>query len=128
MDSDLINSMFEYYDQRAAEYDDTYTHGTAPNSQSNPGLFIEEVSILSTHVAEHCSGKMLDLPSGTGFWLKFYFPNCTQVTLVDQSENMLGESRKKSVALGEAGKVRFVRANILDCSLSESHFDSALVG
>lgn len=128
MDPRLRQSMNEYYNERAAEFDEIYTLGKPPGSVSDPELYMEEARSLGNLVREHCRGSILDIPSGTGYWLQFYAANGSAITLVDQSENMLGEGREKARAHGVVPITRFMKADALDVSLEDRSFDSVLVG
>ena len=128
MDPRLRQSMNEYYDERAAEFDEIYTLGKPPGTVTDPELYKEEARSLGNLVREHCRGSILDIPSGTGYWLQFYAANCSAITLVDQSENMLREGREKARESGVEATTEFVRADALEVSLDKRAFDSALVG
>ncbi len=128
MDSRLRKSMNDYYDERAAEFDDIYTLGKPPGKVSDPKLYQEEARSLSNLVQEHCRGRLLDIPCGTGYWLQFYAANCSEITLVDQSENMLQECRDKVTELGVAAISELVRGDALEVSLENRSYDSVLVG
>ena len=128
MDPRLRKSMNEYYDERAAEFDEIYTLGKPPGSVSDPALYMEEARALAKLVQSHCKGSLLDIPCGTGYWLQFYAANCSAITLVDQSENMLRESREKAREYGVTPITRFIRADALDVSLENRSCNSVLVG
>ena len=128
MDPLLRRSMNEYYDERAAEFDEIYTLGKPPGTVKDPELYMEEARALATVVREQCHGSLLDIPCGTGYWLQFYAANCSSVTLVDQSENMLRESREKACKYEVAPIARFIRDDALEVQLEDRSFDSVLVG
>lgn len=128
MDPRLRQSMNEYYNERAAEFDEIYTMGRPPGTVTDPELYKEEARSLGNLVREHCRGSVLDIPCGTGYWLQFYAANCSAITLVDQSENMLGEGREKARAHGVEPITRFMKTDALEVSLEDRSFDSVLVG
>ena len=128
MDPRLRQSMNEYYDERAAEFDEIYTLGKPPGKVTDPELYKEEARSLGKLVRDNCRGSVLDIPCGTGYWLQFYAANCSAITLVDQSENMLREGREKARESGVEATTEFVRADALEVSLDKRAFDSALVG
>ena len=128
MDPRLRQSMNEYYDERAAEFDEIYTLGKPPGKVTDPELYKEEARSLEKLVRDNCRGSVLDIPCGTGYWLQFYAANCSAITLVDQSENMLREGREKARESGVEATTEFVRADALEVSLDKRAFDSALVG
>ncbi len=120
--------MNEYYNERAAEFDEIYTLGKPPGAVTDPELYMEEARSLGQLVREHCRGSVLDIPCGTGYWLQFYAANCSAITLVDQSENMLGEGREKALALGVEPITRVMMSDALEVSLEDRSFDTVLVG
>lgn len=128
MDPRLRQSMNAYYNERAAEFDEIYTLGKPPGSVTDPELYKEEARSLGDLVREHCRGSVLDIPCGTGYWLQFYAANSSAITLVDQSENMLGEGREKARAHGVEPITRFMETDALEVSLEDRSFDSVLVG
>jgi demethylmenaquinone methyltransferase/2-methoxy-6-polyprenyl-1,4-benzoquinol methylase len=128
VNSELKNSMFEYYEQRAGEYDELYTLGTAPKATTDPAVYRAEVKILSELVASQLSGALLDAPCGAGYWSQFYGENCSSVTMVDQSRSMLEESREKVRLAGVQPRTRLIQANVLEFEPPSRAFDSALVG
>lgn len=128
MDRRLRQSMNAYYDERAAEYDEIYTLGRPPGTTTNPELYMEEARSLGNLVREHCRGSVLDMPCGTGYWLQFYAADCSEITLVDQSENMLRQGREKAREHGVESITRFMKSDALEVSLEDRSFDSVLVG
>ena len=128
MDTRLRKSMNEYYNERAAEFDEIYTLGKPPGAVTDPELYMEEARSLGQLVREHCRGSVLDIPCGTGYWLQFYAANCSSITLVDQSENMLGEGREKALAHGDEPITRVMMSDALEVPLEDRSFDTVLVG
>ncbi len=128
MDPRLQQSMNDYYNERAAEFDEIYTLGMPPGKVTDPELYMEEARSLSNLVREYAHGRLLDIPCGTGYWLQFYAANCSSITLVDQSENMLRNCRKMSLDHEVETISEFIRADALEVSLDHSSFDTVLVG
>lgn len=128
MNPNLRQSMNEYYDERAAEFDEIYTLGKPPGTVTDPELYKEEARSLGKLVRDHCRGSILDIPCGTGYWLQFYAPNCSAITLVDQSENMLRAGRKKTREHGVEPITTFMEADALEVPLEDRSFDTVLVG
>ncbi len=128
MDPQLRQSMNDYYNERAAEFDEIYTMGKPPGTVSDPELYKEEAGSLANLVRENCRGRILDIPCGTGYWLQFYAANSSVITLVDQSDNMLRQGREKASGHGVYAITEFVRADALEVSLDERIYDSVLVG
>jgi ubiquinone/menaquinone biosynthesis C-methylase UbiE len=128
MDPDLRRSMFRYYDQRAPEYEEAYRLGTGSASITDPSMFQSEAKILAEIVARTARGGVADVACGTGFWLHFYAPSATRITLLDQSTGMLDECRKKVAALGIGDRTLVVRGDVLKWPFQQASFDFALVG
>ena len=128
MDPRLRQSMNDYYNERAAEFDEIYTMGKPPGTVTDPELYMEEARSLANFVRENCRGGILDIPCGTGYWLQFYAANSSAIALVDQSENMLRLGREKAADHGVAAITESIRADALEVALEERAYDSVLVG
>jgi ubiquinone/menaquinone biosynthesis C-methylase UbiE len=128
MASDLRDSMHRYYDARASEYEEAYLLGTGTASMTDPDVFRREVSVLAGIVERFGRGRLVDLACGTGYWLPFYAPRCSVVTLIDQASRMLDECRKKIAALDATERMTIVQGDVLEHSLGHRAYDSALVG
>jgi demethylmenaquinone methyltransferase/2-methoxy-6-polyprenyl-1,4-benzoquinol methylase len=120
-------SMYTYYDERASEFDEIYI-GKGPALISDPEAYKIETTILARLVERYCQGNHLDIACGTGFWLPHYAKKCHHITLVDQSEKMLEECRKKAVEAGVLDKCQFICAEILNYRFPNNHYDSVLFG
>jgi len=128
MDSALRQSMLQYYDERAPDYEEAYLLGTGTSSISDPELFRAEAAILGDIVERLSTGRLVDLACGTAFWLPRYAARCSAITLFDQSESMLAECRKKTLALGIADRCSILRGDFFESRPVLGRFDSALVG
>lgn len=73
-------------------------------------------------------GHLIDVACGTGFWVPSYAANCTQLTCLDQSANMLEECRKRTDKLSMENEPVLLQANFFDVELEGAGFDIALVG
>jgi hypothetical protein len=67
MDSDLRQSMFRYYDERAPEYEEAYLLGTGTASIRDPGVFQAEALLLEHVVERFGHGRIIDVACGTGY-------------------------------------------------------------
>ncbi|MFW9980239.1 MAG: class I SAM-dependent methyltransferase [Candidatus Thorarchaeota archaeon] len=116
----------QYYDERASEYDEVYA-GQGP-AFPNPEAYKTDVSTIQEIASQFGKGRMIDIACGTGFWLPYYAANCTEITMLDQSERMLllAEERAKKELVIE--RCRFVQGNFFEVELEISHFDSAIIG
>src|SRR6185503_14654841 len=114
MDPELRQRMFVYYNERAPEYEEAYTLGTGTASIQDPEIFKAEARRLAGIVGRFARGRIMDLACGTAFWLPEYAPNCSHITLFDQSDRMLMEARAKVNRLGLADRCVFVRGDFFD--------------
>jgi ubiquinone/menaquinone biosynthesis C-methylase UbiE len=114
MGPDLRDSMHRYYDARASEYEEAYVLGTGTASITDPDVFRREVSVLAGIVERFGRGRLVDLACGTGYWLPFYAPRCSAVTLIDQAPRM--------------ERMEIVQGDVLEHPFDRRAYDSALVG
>src|SRR5687768_9922561 len=128
MDSDLRRQMLAYYDQRAPEYEEAFTLGTGTSSIQDPEVFKADGRVLPGIVRDFGRGRIMDLACGTAFWLPEYAPNCSHITLFDQSDRMLMEARAKVNRLGLADRCVVVRGDLFDHAFEPDAYDTALVG
>jgi len=128
MDSDLRQRMLAYYDQRATEYEEAYTLGTGTASIPDPEVFKAEAQVLAGIVRQFASGRIMDLACGTAYWLPAYAPNCSLITLFDQSDRMLMEARAKVNRLGIIDRCVFRRGDLFEHEFEPNAYDTALVG
>ena len=115
-----------YYDERAEEYDEIY-RGKG-HTTLDPSSYLEDVVRASEIASQFGNGHLIDIGCGTGFWLQSYYRNCSEITLIDQSEKMLRECRKRITDLGLTHSVHFVQRDFLEVELEPSTFDSAFFG
>ncbi|MBI4765323.1 MAG: class I SAM-dependent methyltransferase [Deltaproteobacteria bacterium] len=128
MDQTLKQSMMAYYSERAPEYDEIYTAGKGPTSINDPLTYKEETNRLKQIVNTLCAGDILDVPSGTAFWLPSYAHHCATVLLVDQSLKMLKESRERARQNGLEDRCSFLQTDIFNYDWAGHQFDTVLVG
>lgn len=124
----IKESMRNYYDARAPEYDELFTDGRGPASISSPSAYKRDVAGVSTVVAELVHGDVLDLACGTGFWLQFYHLNSKSLTLIDQSPAMIAETRSRVRLLGLESKTHTILADVLNHDFGDSRFDCVFAG
>lgn len=120
--------IYDYYNERAPEYEEIYTLGAGPASIPDPSAYKKEFMEVSQLIGKEVNGSHIDVACGTGAWLPYYHQKCTRITLVDQSINMIEESEKKVAELDIQSKVDLVCSNIFDYEFKENAYDSALVG
>ena len=96
MEPHLRRQMLEYYNERAPEYEEAYTLGTGTTSLTDTSIFTTEATLLAHIVHRFVHGRVIDLACGTAYWLPQYASGCSRITLFDQSEKMLEESRSKA--------------------------------
>lgn len=128
MDSQLRDSMFRYYDERASEYEEAYVLGAGTASIPDPDVFRREASLLTGVVERVAHGRIVDLACGTAYWLPYYAARCSSITLIDQSSRMLDEGRRKVAALGATERTSVVQGDVLDYAYDQRAYDFALVG
>ncbi len=118
----------EYYSGRAKEYEELYKYGGTPASISDPEAYKSEAKIISKLLNKFIKGKIVDIACGTGYWLPYYAPNCQEITLIDQSQKMLNECKKKIEGLGINKKCKLICDDFFNCGFEEKKFDMGLIG
>jgi ubiquinone/menaquinone biosynthesis C-methylase UbiE len=103
--------MREYYDQRAAEYDETITDGLDAETAA---AFARELAALGQVLAALPPGRVLDVACGTALFTQHLRG---QVVAVDQSERMLQLARRRIPA------ARLVRAVVPCLPFADMAFD-----
>ena len=126
-DSPVKQELFEYYNERAPEYEAFY-YGKFPKPHSDPDIYNNDRLPIQSLIADYVKGRCVDIACGTGFWLPFYHQNCSSITLIDQSESMLAECTKKIHNMGIESKARVIRSNISNPALADHSYDSAVIG
>ena len=116
-----------YFEERAAEYDDFF-RGKGPAIAHYGGMYQLDVAKIQEIAAGFGKGHLIDVACGTGFWVPSYAANCTQLTCLDQSANMLEECRKRTEKLSMENEPVLLQADFFNVELKEAGFDSALVG
>jgi ubiquinone/menaquinone biosynthesis C-methylase UbiE len=115
---DYHERMKEYYEQRAAEYDDAYL-GTGAYSGRNWPSFEEELDEVRTILEGLSPAGVLDVGCGTGFMTQHLKG---EVVGLDQSAAML------EIARGRVPQATFVRGDALNLPFPDGAFDRTFVG
>jgi ubiquinone/menaquinone biosynthesis C-methylase UbiE len=110
--------MFEYYDRRAAEYDEWYLGTGLFAAQERPG-WDAELAALCEAVASLPASSTLDIACGTGFLTRFLRG---PVTALDQSAAMTAIARER---LPEAN---VVQAEAVPLPFPDGSFDRVFTG
>lgn len=118
--------LFDYYNERAPEYEEFYDGHTSAR-KIDPALIRKEIAEIKEILPDYVKGSILDVACGTGYWLPYYYKDCPRITLVDQSENVLSECRKKIAELGIADKTEVLRADIFSHRFTPQKFDTVLI-
>ena len=126
MDNHLRPGMALYYEERAREYDEIYL-GKGP-AIPDPDAYKKDVEKISQIASGFGRGNLIDIGCGTGFWLPYYAHNCSRITLIDQSEKMLKECKRRIDQLGLKNKCHFIKGDFFEVAFENSLFESALIG
>ena len=127
MNPTLKQEMMSYYEARAPEYDDIY-QGKDPASIPDRVTYTSEARRISKIVQGFGRGHLIDIACGTGYWLPHYSGNCSEITLLEQSERMLFQLKKRVTSLRLGDKCHFVLGDFFKVILDEDSFHSALTG
>jgi SAM-dependent methyltransferase len=110
--------MKEYYDARAAEYDEWYLDQGQYAARDRPG-WREAVRALEQAVASLPAANTLDVACGTGFLTRHL---AGSVTGLDQSERMI------QIAGERVPQGRFVQGDALALPFEDGSFDRVFTG
>jgi ubiquinone/menaquinone biosynthesis C-methylase UbiE len=91
-------------------------------------VFKAEARVLTDIVGRFAHGRIMDLACGTAYWLPYYAPTCSRITLFDQSDRMLTEAGAKARGLGIIDRCAFVRGDFLEHEFAKAAYDTTLVG
>jgi len=126
MDEKSMQEMISYYDERAEEYNEIYK-GEGPAIPDSFG-YKKDAAEIKKMISKFGKGHLMDIGCGTGYWLPYYGKNCTRITLVDQSEKMLWECRRRVDESGLEEKCNFIGKDFFEINLESSILDSAVIG
>ena len=127
MISSKDHELFEYYNERAPEYEAFYW-GDFPAVIPDPDRYKNDTLAIRQLLPDHVSGSCIDIACGTGFWLPVYEKNCTDITLIDQSDGVLNECRKKIDEIDIGDKTSIICDEIFDYPYQAGRYDSAVIG
>jgi ubiquinone/menaquinone biosynthesis C-methylase UbiE len=115
--------MREYYDRRAAEYDETILEGSDAETVA---AFTEELAAVGRVLATLPPARVLDVACGTGLFTRYLRG---EVTALDQSEGMLriAGTRVPAARLVRAAAPSLPFADLAFDRLCTSHFYGHLV-
>ena len=117
--------IFEYYDERASEYDGIYAGETPGMPEAD--LYRKDVEKIKAICTGFGKGHLIDVACGTAYWLPYYAHNCDEITLVDQSRRMLAECQRRANALNLDKKIHYIKSDFFEVRFFSRIFDSAVV-
>jgi len=120
-----LNEIFDYYNERAFEYDEIY-QGGAPGIPES-AVYEKDVETIKVLSASFGKGHLIDVGCGTAYWLPYYASNCSEITLFDQSRRMLAECQKRVSHLNLDIDVHYVKGDFFEVRFLSKIFDSAVV-
>jgi ubiquinone/menaquinone biosynthesis C-methylase UbiE len=117
--------LIDYYEERASHYDEVYS-GKSPDVPE-PHVYIRDVERISDICTRFGRGHLIDIGCGTCYWLPHYAKNCREVTLVDESRNMLLACQKRTNELPSDIDIHFIKGNFFHLRFLSKIFDTALI-
>jgi ubiquinone/menaquinone biosynthesis C-methylase UbiE len=99
----MIREQRDYYEARAAEYDDAYRRAAKYDrgAANNADWQAEMVRLTGAFDALALSGDVVELAAGTGFWTERLVGRARSLTVIDGSTAMLAVNRNR---LGSASE------------------------
>ena len=119
----MRRSMLRYYNECAAEYEETVLFGARSASIPDPNIFRSEGRTLAAVIERIVSGRVIDIACGTAFWLQHYAARCSHVTLFDQSEKMLVEAKRKVSEHGLDDRWLAIRGDFFEHDFPSAAYD-----
>lgn len=111
-----MDSLVEYYSQRAPEYEEIYR-------RNDPARQAELTEIGNMVRTTFLQKRVLEVACGTGFWTKMVAEVAKTALGIDASEEMLALARK---SVGVAHSVRFEQADAYKLERLQGDFDAGL--
>ncbi len=126
--TNLDDDMRTYYDQRAPEYDDWYDRVGRYDDPTTNALWHVEVRRLEVFADAFGDGRLLDIACGTGRWTARFAtnPRVTSIVGLDQSDEMLGETRARLAKAGQSADL--IRGDAYALPFPDASFDCCFTG
>lgn len=124
----IEDSMRDYYNERAEEYDAIF-EGGGPAS-CKPDIYKKDIELLFAFLQRFQGESSLDIGCGTAFWLQEYYKNFKKYTFIDASSRMLEKCRERAEGLQIAQNSCFLSGDFLtqDFDNMEQSFDGIISG
>jgi len=124
----LDREMRRYYAQRAPEYDDWYNRLGRYDNPATNAAWHAELAALEQIAQTFGDGRLLDIACGTGRWTAHFAanPRIASVTALDQSPEMLEQTRVRLAATGHAASL--VTGDAYALPFADDAFDSCFFG
>lgn len=122
---DVLDGMKNYYDNRAAEYDEwfyrkgRYDYGTEVNDRWNA----DAAEVTAALEGFGMGGDVLELAAGTGIWTKRLAAVARSVTAIDASPQMIEINRNKVAA----PNVNYVLSDLFEWN-PQTPYDGVFLG
>src|SRR5262245_45261101 len=118
-------AMRDYYDQRAAEYDQWYLREGRFANRPKPAHWHAEVAQLRERVAAFGGGRLLEIAAGTGWWTQ-HLARRAEVTALDYAPAMLAQACARLRAQGL--RAALVRGDAYQLPFGAARFDYCFFG
>jgi SAM-dependent methyltransferase len=128
MEEAAMTQQLDYYRARAGEYDDwwfrTGRYDRGPDA--NDAWFAEVAELEAALERFDPRGEVLELACGTGLWTRHLVAVAEHVTAVDGAAEVLARNRSRIEALGAAGSVSYVQADLFGWEPPRHAFDACV--
>lgn len=123
----IENSMRDYYNERAEEYDAIF-EGGGPAS-CKPEVYNKDIKLLFDFLQRFCGESCLDIGCGTAFWLQQYYKNFEKFEFIDVAPNMLEQCKHRVESLQMSGRSAYILGDFLTQEFDqEKNFDGIIAG
>ena len=123
---DLLREQVEYYQARAAEYDEWFLReGRYDRGPEHRARWFREAAIVEAALQKALpSGDVLELACGTGLWSQHLVKQHSRVVAIDVSAEAIAINRERV----DSNAVEYIVADLFDWTPPAGRFDAVFFG
>jgi 2-polyprenyl-3-methyl-5-hydroxy-6-metoxy-1,4-benzoquinol methylase len=123
---DLLREQVQYYQARAAEYDEWFLReGRYDRGAEHRARWFREAAIVEAALEKALpSGEVLELACGTGLWTQHLVKQHSRVVAIDASAEAIAINRRRV----DSDVVEYIVADLFDWTPPAGRFDAVFFG